>query len=100
LINLDPQDLSNTEPPTRQHTPADMRPPTHIEQRTAGSGSVRDDVPNPEETGGPREFRDQVGWEVGVGDILLETEGWERGMGCGTVGGWSEEGHGGNKIWS
>jgi hypothetical protein len=30
-INLDPQDLSNTGPPNRQHTPADMRPPTHIE---------------------------------------------------------------------
>ena len=25
-----PQDLSDTEPPTRQHTPADMRTPTHI----------------------------------------------------------------------
>jgi hypothetical protein len=30
-INLDPWDLSNTGPPTRQHTPADMRPPTHIQ---------------------------------------------------------------------
>ena len=29
LINLDPQDLSNTGPPHRKHTPADMRPPTH-----------------------------------------------------------------------
>ena len=29
-INLDPQDLSNTGPPPRQHAPADMRPPnTH-----------------------------------------------------------------------
>jgi hypothetical protein len=36
--NLDPQDLSDTGPPTRQHTPADMRPPTHIQQRTARSG--------------------------------------------------------------
>ena len=32
--NLDPQDLLDTEPPTRQHTLADMRPPTHIQQRT------------------------------------------------------------------
>ena len=32
------QDLSDTEPPTRQHTPADMKPPTHIQQRTARSG--------------------------------------------------------------
>ena len=28
--NMDLQDLSDTEPPTRQHIPADMRPPTHI----------------------------------------------------------------------
>ena len=30
-INLDPQELSNTGPPTRQDTAADMRPPTHIQ---------------------------------------------------------------------
>jgi hypothetical protein len=36
--NLDPQDLSDTEPPTRQHTPAEMRLPTHRQQRTAWSG--------------------------------------------------------------
>ena len=30
LLNLNPQDLSDTEPPKRQHTSADMRPPTHI----------------------------------------------------------------------
>jgi hypothetical protein len=34
--NLD-SELSETEPPTRQYTPAGMRPPTHIEQRNAGS---------------------------------------------------------------
>jgi hypothetical protein len=37
-INLDLWDLSDTGPPNRQHTPADMRPPTHIQQRTARSG--------------------------------------------------------------
>jgi hypothetical protein len=37
-INLDPRGISDTEPPTRQHTPADMRTLTHIQQRTAGSG--------------------------------------------------------------
>jgi hypothetical protein len=37
-INLDPQDLSDTEPSTRQHIKVDMRLPTHIQQRTAGSG--------------------------------------------------------------
>jgi hypothetical protein len=36
-INLDPWDLSNTGPPNRQHTPPDMRPPTHIQQSTAKS---------------------------------------------------------------
>jgi hypothetical protein len=36
-INLDPRDLSNTGTPKRQHTPADMRPPTHVQQRTSGS---------------------------------------------------------------
>jgi hypothetical protein len=36
-INLDSQDLSDSRPATRQHIPADMRPPTHIQQRTAGS---------------------------------------------------------------
>jgi hypothetical protein len=35
---LDSQDRSDTEPPTRQHTPADMRPPTYVQQRPAGSG--------------------------------------------------------------
>jgi hypothetical protein len=30
-INLDPGGLSNTGPSNRQHTPADMRPPTHIQ---------------------------------------------------------------------
>jgi hypothetical protein len=30
-INLNPRDLSNTEPPNKHYTPADMRPPTHIQ---------------------------------------------------------------------
>jgi hypothetical protein len=36
-IDLDFWDLSNTGAPTRQQTPADMRPPTYIQQRTAES---------------------------------------------------------------
>jgi hypothetical protein len=28
--------------------------------------SFRDDAPNPQETGGPREFRGQVGWALGA----------------------------------
>jgi hypothetical protein len=31
LVNLDPQDLSNTGPQNRQHIPADMRPLIHIQ---------------------------------------------------------------------
>jgi hypothetical protein len=38
LINPYPQYFSDTVPPTRQHTPVDMRPPTHIQQRAARSG--------------------------------------------------------------
>jgi hypothetical protein len=30
-IFLVPRDLSDTEPPTRQHTPADIRSPTHVQ---------------------------------------------------------------------
>jgi hypothetical protein len=44
--DLDPQDLSDTETPTRQHTPAEMRLWTHIKQRTICSGLVREDAPN------------------------------------------------------
>ena len=36
-INLDSRDLSSTGPPNRQQTPADMRLPTHIQQRTSRS---------------------------------------------------------------
>jgi hypothetical protein len=35
---LDPRDLSDTEPPTQQQTPADMRPLIHIQQRIVWSG--------------------------------------------------------------
>jgi hypothetical protein len=59
-INLDPRDLSNTGAPNRQHTPADMRHPTH-NRELPGLCSFRDDTPNPQETGGPREFRGQMG---------------------------------------
>ena len=62
-----------------------------------GLGSVREDVPNPQETGGSREFRGLVGWVVGGGDILVEMGlGRRYGMrnSCGGQGEW------GNKIWS
>ena len=53
-INLDPRDLSNTELPTWQHKPADLSLLTH--KRTACLCSVREDAPNPQENGVPREF--------------------------------------------
>jgi hypothetical protein len=37
-INLDPKVLTKFEPPTRQHSPADMRPQTHIQHQMASSG--------------------------------------------------------------
>jgi hypothetical protein len=37
--------------------------------------SFRGDVPNPQETGGPREFRGQVWWKGG--DIHMETGEWD-----------------------
>jgi hypothetical protein len=40
-INLDPRDLSNIELPNRHYTPADTKPPTHIQQRTAKSVFIR-----------------------------------------------------------
>jgi hypothetical protein len=48
----------------------------HLLKMLPGLCSFRDDVPNPQETGGPREFRDQVG--VGGGSKHVETEGLVR----------------------
>ena len=46
--NLEPRDLSDTEPPNRHHTPADMRPPhTHIYSGgLLGLALEREDAPN------------------------------------------------------
>jgi hypothetical protein len=63
-INLDPRDLSNTGAPNRQHTPADMRPPTQYSRGLVGLYSFRDDATNPQETGSSMEFRSHVGWRV------------------------------------
>ena len=38
-----------------------MRPPTHIQQETAGLDTVSEDTPNPQETGGTREWEGLVG---------------------------------------
>jgi hypothetical protein len=58
----------------------------------SGLGLGREDAPNPQVTGDPREFIVLVGLEVGDGDILVETWGQRGGMGCGTVGGWARPG--------
>jgi hypothetical protein len=48
--------------------------PQHMySRRLLGLGSVREDEPNPQDSGGPREFRGLVGWVVGVGNTLVET---------------------------
>ena len=82
--NLDPQYLSDTYLPTRQHTLADPRPPIHIQQRTAWSGLNEKRSTEP-----LRDLRLQrmgrPGWGVwvfvGGGDIILETfflEEWDE----------------------
>jgi hypothetical protein len=48
--NLEPQNLSDTGPPTSQHTSADMRTPTHIQQKIARSGFSQRRVSNPTPT--------------------------------------------------
>jgi hypothetical protein len=63
-----------------------MRLPTHIQQRTA-----REDAPNPQETGGPREFRGLVVvvgvrislWRQGSGEEVWDVEQSEGGPGGG-----------------
>jgi hypothetical protein len=65
-----------------------MRPPTHIQDC-----SLRDDALNPQETGGPRKFRGQVGWGWGHPRV-------DRGLGR-RYGMWnSQKVDGGNKKWS
>jgi hypothetical protein len=66
-INLDPQDLSNTGSPNRQHVPAYMRPPTHhtYNRELPCLCSFRDDAPNTQENGGPMVFKGQVEWQGG-----------------------------------
>lgn len=40
-FKLDPQHHSNTGPPSRRNTSADMRPPTQIQERTARSMFIK-----------------------------------------------------------
>ena len=50
-------------------------------------GLVREDTPNPQEIGGPRKFRGQVGcgvgpssWRQGVGEKVWDVKQWESGL--------------------
>ena len=55
-----------------------------------GLCSFRDDAPNPQETGGPKEFRGQMG--LGWGHPCGEGMWWEGVVGCGAVGRWEGKG--------
>jgi hypothetical protein len=57
-------------------------------------GSVREDAPNPQETGGPRDYKVLLDGEFGVGTSSWGTEGWREGMKCGIVGRWTGDGGG------
>jgi hypothetical protein len=58
-------------------------------RKTGHQCSFRDDAPDPQETGGPREFRGQMGWRVVV-SMWRQGVVWRRG--CGAVGGWEGRG--------
>jgi hypothetical protein len=61
-----------------------------------GLCSFRNDAPNPQETGGPREFRGQVGWQVGA-----STWRWgEVGRKCAKWSSWRLDVGAKNGIWS
>ena len=88
--NLNPKDPSKTGPPTRQHTPDDMRPTTHIQQDTVGLDTVSEDTHKAQEKGGPREWESFVGKGVGIEDIFLEKG--RRPMWWRTVSVWTKRG--------
>ena len=76
--NLNPKDPSKTGQPTRQHTPDDMRPTTHIQQDTVGLDTVSEDTHNAQEKGGTQGVRKFCREGGCIGDIFLEKE--RRGM--------------------
>ena len=71
----------NTGPPNRQHTPADIRPLTHIQQRTSRSvySEMKHLTLKRLEASGSLEVRWDGGWEHPHGDKV----GWGGGVGCG-----------------
>ena len=70
-------------------------PPQHTYSRgLPGLCSFIDDAPNPQETGGPRKFRGQVGWGDGAST-------WRRvGRRCGMWSSHRVDWGKGNGIWS
>jgi hypothetical protein len=82
-INLDPKISQTLDHQTGSIHRLIWGPQHTYNRGLPGLCSFRNDAPSPQETGGPREFRGQVGW--GVGNIHLETGVWGGGMGCGTV---------------
>jgi hypothetical protein len=73
--SLDPRDLSDTEPPIRQHTLADMRPQHIFSRGLPGLATVREEAPNLGETPEAPGSRD-VWWGGGRG---VETSSWRQG---------------------
>jgi hypothetical protein len=69
--NLDHWDLSDTEPPTRQHTLNDMRSQHMYSRGLPALASVREDTPKPLDTWGPRESGGLLGYSWQGGDILF-----------------------------
>jgi hypothetical protein len=65
-LNLNSWDVSNSGPPNRQHTQMTWGPRHTYSRGWPGLCLFRDDAPNPQEAGGTREFRGQVGWGFGA----------------------------------
>ena len=83
--NPDPQDLSDTEPPTRQDTLAGPKPPYIYSRGLSGLASMREDAPNPLTERFEAPGNEEVWWGMGVWgsgsvgeDILLEMGGGEK----------------------
>jgi hypothetical protein len=101
LTNLNPHNLSDMEPPTRQHTQADMSTPPHTHTHTYMRGplvldSVRASALNPWETWGLVEW----GGVVVVGHPLGDV--WWRQMGERRCGMWNSQrvDQEGDKVWT
>jgi len=63
-INLNPRDLSDTGSPTRQNTSADLRSPTHIQERTTWSAFSQTNCTQPSRDQRPQGVERSDGEEV------------------------------------